>query len=88
MPSYIFYTSEGYTYQPYSESIEPDIENLQVIGFASGDDDSQALRNLIAENPYLLETTFNSLTCLELKHDDYFAHATWFNLGNKSIKAE
>ena len=34
MKSYIFITTEGFTYQPGSESPEPDVENCQVIGFA------------------------------------------------------
>jgi hypothetical protein len=51
MNSYIFITTEGYTYQPGSESIEPDIENCQVIGFAHGVDEQNAFKNLIAENP-------------------------------------
>ena len=36
MKNYMFITAEGFTCQPDSESIEPDIENLQVIGFDSG----------------------------------------------------
>lgn len=34
--SYLFITTEGYTYQPNSESIEPDVENCQVIASAEG----------------------------------------------------
>ena len=36
MNNYIFLTNEGYTYQPDSESIEPDCENAQLIGIAAG----------------------------------------------------
>lgn len=36
LKKYIFLTQEGYTYQPNTQSIEPDIENLQVTGFALG----------------------------------------------------
>lgn len=44
---------EGYTYQPGSTSFEPDIENLQVIGFAGGNSREEATRNLLTENiPY------------------------------------
>ena len=43
-------TFEGHTYQPYSESIEPDIENLQVIGISEGNTSRMAFENLIKEN--------------------------------------
>ena len=71
MKSYIFITIEGYTFQPESTSIEPDIENCQVIGFARGKDPKQAFQNLIQENSYLLETTFDELICYELKDVDH-----------------
>ncbi len=63
MKSYIFITAEGYTFQPESTSIEPDIENCQVVGFAKGKDPQQAFQNLIQENGNLLETTFDELIC-------------------------
>ncbi|MFL5732546.1 MAG: hypothetical protein ACJ78Q_05035, partial [Chloroflexia bacterium] len=65
---------------PDSESIEPDVENLQVIGFASGNDVMQALENLLGEEPDILATTFNNLVCFELRHDDYVANAAWLEL--------
>jgi len=67
--SYIFITTEGNTYQPNSESIEPDIENCQVIGFADGIDAKDAFDNLIKDNSYLLQTTFGEIICYELKKD-------------------
>lgn len=70
MKSYIFITSEGYTFQPESTSIEPDIENCQVIGFAKGENPKQAFQNMIQENKNLLETTFDELICYELKDYD------------------
>jgi len=80
MNSYIFITTEGYTFQPESDSIDPDIENCQLIGFAKGKNPRDAFDNLIQENDYLLETTFDELICLELKHPDYFKHRTYFHL--------
>jgi len=68
--SYIFITAEGYTFQPESTSIEPDIENCQVIGFAKGENPKQAFQNMIQENKNLLETTFDELICYELKDYD------------------
>jgi hypothetical protein len=49
MRNYIFLTAEGFTYQPNSESIEPDIENLQVIGFAKGEDAKEAFQQLLKD---------------------------------------
>lgn len=86
MKSYIFITVEGYTYQPESESIEPDIENCQVIGFAQGSNPKHAFKNLIEENGYLLQTSFDELICLELKHPDYNKYAQYFCLVSYSPK--
>lgn len=66
---YIFLTVEGITFQPDSESFEPDIENLQVIGFAKGKDSKEAFQNLIKENEYLLETSFDEIFCYELANN-------------------
>jgi len=71
MGAYIFITTEGYTYQPGSEEVEPDIENCQVLGFAKGDDADAAFCVLLQENAYLLETSFDEVVCLELKDEDY-----------------
>ncbi len=80
MGAYIFITSEGYTYQPGSEAVEPDIENCQVLGFAEGIDADEAFKTLIEENTYLLETSFNEVVGLELKDDDYRERKRYFYL--------
>lgn len=67
---YVFLTIEGYTFQPTSEENEPDIENLQVIGFASGLNQEEAFERLIEKNDYLLHTSFNQVFCYKL--DDYY----------------
>ena len=86
MKSYIFITEEGITYQPDSESPEPDIENCQVIGFAKGDSPAEAFDNLVKENGYLLETSFDEVICLELKHRDYHKFSGYFCLSDKRKK--
>lgn len=69
MDHYIFLTSEGFTFQPNSDAKTPDIENLQVIGFASGVTPDDAYRNLLLNHAYLKETTFNQIFCYRLdKH--------------------
>lgn len=69
MKNYIIITDEGFTFQPCSESVEPDIENCQVIGFSSGGSEVEAFTNLVKENPYLLETNFDKLIFYELAFD-------------------
>ena len=44
----------------------PDIENCQVVGFASGSDAGDAFVNLIRNNGYLLETTFDHVRSYRL----------------------
>ena len=83
MKTYVFITEEGLTYQPNSESTEPDIENCQVIGFAEGNSPEEAFNNLIAENGYLLENNFDEIMCFELKHNDYHKFSRHFNLSDK-----
>ncbi len=66
MTDFIFFTEEGYTFQPGSEAIEPDIENLQVLGFARGGGPEEAFRVMLRERPWLLDTTFEGTWCLAL----------------------
>jgi len=76
--SYIFLTFEGNTFQSDSESIEPDIENMQVIGISKGNNSQMAFENLVKENSYLLETSFDEICSYELSPNfngsaDYFS---------------
>lgn len=66
MKHYIFLTIEGFTFQPDSTCIEPDIENIQVIGFASGNEAQDAFEQLLKENAYLVETNFDEIFSLAL----------------------
>jgi hypothetical protein len=87
MKSYIFITEEGFTYQPNSESPEPDIENCQVIGFAKGNNERQAFQNLIEGNECLFETNFDEIICFELKNEDYYKESKYFHLNDyRNIK--
>jgi hypothetical protein len=59
---FIFLTSEGITYQPILHGDDRDIlENLQVIGFASGETAEQAFSNFIRENSWLKEHSFKNI---------------------------
>lgn len=73
---FIFITFEGVTFQPSSESIMPDIENMQVIGFSKGFDGKNAFENLKIKSPYLARTTFNEIIAIELKNKKF----EYFNL--------
>lgn len=63
---YIFITFEGFTFQPYSESDVPDVENMQVIGFSKGKDTKEAFKTLLQQQQYLKDTTFNEVIAIEL----------------------
>lgn len=66
MSSYIFLTNEGYTYQPNSDSIEPDCENTQLIGISNGENQKEAFENLIKERKYLKKFNFDEIYCYKL----------------------
>lgn len=66
MNNYLFLTNEENTYQPDSESIEPDCENSQLIGIASGNTQEEAFKNLINEKEYLRQFDFNEIYCYEI----------------------
>lgn len=79
--NYIFLTIEGYTFQPNSESILPDINNLQVIGFSSGIDAKDAFRNLLEIHPDLKETNFDEVFCYKLDKN-YKASKKYFYISD------
>lgn len=75
MKKYIFITSEGFTFQPGSESTEPDVENLQVVGFAEGNSPEEAIESLLKTSPYIAETSFDEVTALEVKSERGTSHS-------------
>ncbi len=82
MNSYIFITKEGSTFQPNSQSPEADIDNCQVIGFGEGIDENDAFHNCIEENEYLLDSTFNEIICIRLKHKNYYGESKYFYIND------
>ena len=66
MNNCLFLTNEEYTYQPDSESIEPDCENSRLIGISSGNTQEEAFKNLINEKEYLRQFNFNEIYCYKL----------------------
>jgi hypothetical protein len=82
MNKYIFITTEGSTFQPNSDSYEPDIENMQVIGFGQGDSAQNALEKLTKQNEYLVDTTFDEIIAIKLAN----AHREYHYLSNIIVK--
>jgi hypothetical protein len=75
--NFIFLTTEGFTFQPGLTSMEPDIENLQVIGFSDGVNARDAFERLVHDNMYLLDTSFDDIFSMELVSGD---EKTYFSL--------
>lgn len=81
MKNYIFLTAEGFTFQPNSDRIEPDIENLQVIGLNEGRNCNEAFRALLEENVNLRHTSFNEIFSFELS-ENYRKNKSYHYLKN------
>jgi len=64
--TYIFVTTEGFTYQPGSETIEPDVANLQVVGFGEGPNPDEALAEMLQQHEWIEATTFSEVLCYQL----------------------
>ena len=73
MAEYIFLTTEGSTFQPRSISSEPDIENMQVIGFARGDTVQDAATRLVDLNEFLADTSFDDIFAIQIA-DEHREH--------------
>ena len=64
---FIFLSPEGVTFSTnYDQFIE--VDNYQVLGFAEGKDEKEAFYNFLRENEWILDTYFNKVFCLEVKH--------------------
>ncbi len=85
MNHFIFLTTEGFTFQPGSETIDPDIDNCQVIGFGSGACARDSFNDMIKNNPWLEETNFDEIYCYKMA-PDYQEGKEFFSLmENKKI---
>jgi hypothetical protein len=74
MRHFIFLTQEGLTRSPNNI----DVENLQVLGTASGDDEKMAFENFIKENDYLQDTDYDEIVVMEIKDEKQY----YFSLKN------
>lgn len=66
---FIFYTTEGFTFQPSSDQKTSEIENCQVLGWGSGNTVDEAFSNFKKESEYLKELSFSSVIGAELKDE-------------------
>lgn len=80
MNYYIFITNEGNTYRPNTKALEPDCNNSQVLGIASGNDEEEAFEGLKKENTYLSTMSFDEVFCYKLESDNI---VNCFNLRDK-----
>ena len=74
--SFLFYTNEGYTFQPNSESDISDVENCQILGWGKGSNSKEAFDNFRKESPWLKILRFNQVIVVELKDEKTYC----FNL--------
>ena len=79
MNKYIFLTTEGYTYQPNSESIEPDCDNAQLIGIAQGENQEETFKDLLDKYYYLKTSNFEEVYCYKLD-DSYEKSKKYFHI--------
>lgn len=65
---FIFYTTEGITFQPNSDNEKPEIENCQVLGWGSGSTIQEAFDNFRKESTWLEKLKFEKVIGTELKN--------------------
>lgn len=56
MNKYIIYTPEGWTESPNGD----EIENCQMLGRAMGNDEDEAIENLLKDNEWISESGYDS----------------------------
>lgn len=62
---FIFLTDEGYTFQPESDLVDSEMDNLQVLGFSEGLNIDEAIVKFIQENEFLNELNFDNVLFLD-----------------------
>jgi len=68
--NYIFYTTEGTTFQPLLTAEYPDypdVENCQILGWAKGCNPKEAFELLKFEYPWICDSSFVEVIASELK---------------------
>lgn len=70
--NFIFYTNEGFTFQPSSEEDLLEVENCQVLGWGKGNSAEKAFENFKEENSWLKKLRFDRIIGAELKNEKEF----------------
>jgi hypothetical protein len=63
---FIFLTPDGMTYSS-CEGIYPDVDNLQVLGWAEGLTKEDAFEEFLRVNRWVLDTNFKEVICVEAR---------------------
>ncbi len=70
MRTFIFITTEGFTFSPNNTDSEPDIENCQVLGLEIANNAAEAFKNLKRNNSILNDLGFKKVCCYELTNEN------------------
>lgn len=65
MKNYLFFTSEGFTYGPKNK----EIQNMQILGDATGNDVLEAFKNFKINQPYLKNFSFTNVMAIQTIDD-------------------
>ncbi len=63
---FMFLTPDGITYSS-CESIHPDVDNFQVLGWAEGFTEEEAFGEFINTNSWIFNMNFKHIICIEVK---------------------
>ncbi|GEM_PF-825979 len=74
--SFIFYTTEGFTFQSNSEDEMTDVENCQILGWGKGTSPKKAFADFRKESPWIKNLRFDRVVGVELKDEKTY----YFNL--------
>lgn len=83
MKEYLFYTAEGTTYGPNGE----DVDNCQVLGRGFGNDNTEALHDLLERNPWIIEKGFDPYEAMYVVLDT-FNYKTFIREAENKIGSE
>ncbi len=65
MKNYLFFTSEGFTYDTKNK----EIQNMQILGDATGNDVLEAFKNFKINQPYLKNFSFTNVMAIQTIDD-------------------
>ena len=71
--NFIFYTKEGFTFQPNPESDMSDVENCQILGWGKGRTSTEAFDDFKKESLWLKNLRFKKVTGVELKDEKTYS---------------